>query len=59
MLRSRLRSLLFVVYIVIGVILASSHHYFVHLNSAKPIASAIIAVLLWPLVLFGVNLHIK
>jgi hypothetical protein len=59
MLRSRLRSLLFVVYIVIGVILASSHHYFAHLNSAKPIASAIIAVLLWPLVLFGVNLHIK
>jgi hypothetical protein len=53
------RTLLFVFYIVIGVVVASSHHYFVHLNSLKPIASAALAVLLWPLVLFGASLHIK
>ena len=52
-------ALLSVVYIVIGLIVASSHHYFEHLNSVKPIASAALAVLLWPLVLFGVNLHLK
>jgi hypothetical protein len=41
------------------VIVASGHHYFVHLTSAKPIVSAVLAVLLWPAVLFGANLHIK
>lgn len=54
-----MRTVLFVVYIVIGVIVAASHHYFVHLNAVKPIASAVLAVVLWPLVLFGVGLHIK
>lgn len=54
-----MRVLLFVVYIVIGVVVAASHHYFVHLNSVKPFASAVLAVLLWPLVLFGVSLQLK
>ncbi len=54
-----MRTLLFVVYIVIGVIVAATHHYFEHLNAVKPIASAVLAVVLWPLVLFGVGLHIK
>jgi hypothetical protein len=53
------RIVLFVVYIVIGVVLAASHNYFVHLDALKPIASAVLAVLLWPLVLFGVSLHLK
>jgi hypothetical protein len=52
-------SLLFLAYVVIGVIVAASHHYFEHLNSVRPIASAVLGVLLWPLVLFGVNLHLK
>jgi hypothetical protein len=30
-----------------------------HLDGIKPIASAVLAVALWPLGLFGVNLHIK
>jgi hypothetical protein len=50
---------LFVVYIIIGVVVASGHHYFEHLDSLKPISSAVLAVLLWPLVLFGVGLHLK
>ena len=54
-----MRLVLFLVYIVIGVVVAASHHYFVHLTSVKPIASAALAVLLWPLVLFGVSLHLK
>ena len=59
MLGGMLRTILFVVYIVIGFVVANSHHYFAHLNGAKPILSAVIAVVLWPLILFGVNLHIK
>jgi len=34
-------------------------HYFEHLDAVKPIVSAVLAVLLWPLVLLGVNLHLK
>jgi hypothetical protein len=54
-----LGAVLFVVYIIIGVVVASGHHYFEHLDALKPIASAVLAVLLWPLVLFGVNLQLK
>jgi hypothetical protein len=57
--KGMLRKLLFVGYIVIGVIVAAGHHYFSHLDGFKPIVSAILAVALWPLVLFGVSLHIK
>jgi hypothetical protein len=59
MLRGMLGKVLLVIYVVVGVIVANSHHYFVHLDGFKPIVSAVLAVLLWPLVLFGVNLHIK
>jgi hypothetical protein len=59
MLRGMLRKLLLVAYVVVGLIVASSHHYFAHLNGIKPIASAVLAVVLWPLIIFGVSLHIK
>jgi hypothetical protein len=64
MLRLILRRALFskvvlVVYIIAGLLVANSHHYFAHLGAAKRALSAVLAVLLWPLVLFGVNLHIK
>ena len=52
-------AVLFVVSIIIGVVVAAGHHYFVHLDALKPIASAVLAVLLWPLVLFGISLHLK
>jgi hypothetical protein len=48
-----------VVYLVVGFLVANSHHYFAHLSGAKPIISAVLAVLLWPLVLLGINLRIK
>ena len=39
---------LFVVYMIIGVIVAAGHHYFEHIDAVRPIASALLAVLLWP-----------
>jgi Mn2+/Fe2+ NRAMP family transporter len=54
-----LRNILIIVYLVIGVVIANSHHYFTHLNSLTSVLSALLAVVLWPLILFGVNLHIK
>ncbi len=58
--RRLIRSRLFIaIYIVVGLIVAHSHNYFVHLGKAQRIASAVLAILLWPLVLLGVNLHIN
>ena len=54
-----LRNILIIVYLVIGVVVANSHHYFAHLNSLTSVLSALLAVVLWPLILVGVNLHIK
>ena len=54
-----LRYILIIVYLAVGVFIANSHHYFTHLNSLTAWISALLAVVLWPLILFGVNLHIK
>jgi hypothetical protein len=48
-----------VVYIVVGLVVAHSHNYFAHLGVAKRILAAVLGVALWPLVLLGVNLHLK
>ncbi len=53
-----IRRIISVIYIVVGLVVANSHSYFVGLNSIKPIASAVLSVLLWPLVLLGINLHL-
>jgi hypothetical protein len=55
----RFGGVLFVIYIIIGVIVAAGRDYFEQLDALKPIASAVLAVLLWPLVLLGVDLHLK
>lgn len=46
------------VWIVVGVIVAATHHYFQHADTARLVGSAILAVVLWPLVLLGIDLHI-
>ena len=47
-----------IIWLVVGAVIASSHHYFNHVSALKPIVSAVLAVVLWPLLLLGVNLHI-
>jgi len=51
-------SLITVVYLVIGAIVAHSHHYFAHTNTWKQVLSAAFGVVLWPLLLLGINLHV-
>jgi hypothetical protein len=46
------------VYLVIGVVVAATHHYFEHIQTVKAVVSAALAVILWPLIFLGVNLHI-
>ena len=56
--RSFIGKILIGIYLVVGLVVASSHHYFSHLGKVTAVLSAVLAVLLWPLVLFGVKLHI-
>jgi hypothetical protein len=52
-------SFLAIVYLVIGVAVAASYDYFDRLNTLRRFLSAILAVLLWPLLLLGIDLHIR
>jgi carbon starvation protein CstA len=46
------------IWLVVGCIVAATHNYFEHLDSLRLVGSAILAVLLWPLLLLGIDLHI-
>jgi hypothetical protein len=52
-------SLLGLVYIVVGVAVAANYDYFEKLDTIRRVASAVLAVVLWPLLLLGIDLHIK
>jgi hypothetical protein len=55
--RRRPLSLIALLYIIIGLVVAWDRHY-ITVALLKAVLSAILAVLLWWLVLLGVNLHI-
>jgi hypothetical protein len=57
--RGLFSSVISFVYMVLGVVIANSHKYFVHVANLKAVLSAALAVFLWPLILLGVNLHIR
>ena len=48
-----------IVYVVIGVIVASQHSYYAHLGSFSQVLSAVVATALWPLILLGADLHLS
>lgn len=60
--RSRGPSWLFVIYIIVGVLVAAgvigNDNYFNGVSSIEEILNAVLAVLLWPLVLLGINFNI-
>jgi len=45
-------------YLIVGIILAATHGYFTALGSLSSILSALLAVVLWPALLFGANFHL-
>jgi hypothetical protein len=51
-------SLLPLIWIVIGIVVAATHHFFDHVATIGAILSAILAVVLWPLILLGVKIAI-
>ena len=52
-------SLFTILYLIIGVVVAADNKYFKNVDDIEAVLSAILAILLWPLVLLDVNLHIK
>jgi hypothetical protein len=48
-----------VVWIVVGVVVAAIYDYFDSLSTVGEILTAIAAVLLWPLLLFGFDINIQ
>jgi hypothetical protein len=52
-------SFLGLVWLIVGVAVAATHDYFEKLNTLRLLLSALLAVFLWPLVLLGIDLHIK
>ena len=46
------------IWIGVGIAIAWTHHYFRHLGTWQRLLSALFAIILWPLVLLGINLHI-
>jgi hypothetical protein len=55
-----MRGILPVIYVIIGAIVANQHHFFTHLTTLSQVVSAVLAIVLWPLIVFGnVNLHVQ
>jgi hypothetical protein len=52
-------SILTIAWIVIGVVVAAAQDYFDSLRTAGRVLTAIAAVILWPLLLFGFDVRIS
>ena len=53
-----LKLIIIIVYLAVGLVVASNNNYLGNLNDLSAVVSALLAVLLWPLVLLGIDLHI-
>ena len=51
-------SLLFLIYVLVGIYVAFAENY-IGVRLIKLVLSALLAIFLWPLVLLGVDLHIR
>jgi len=45
-------------YLIVGVVVAALNDYFDRLNTTRQIGEAIVAVLIWPFVLAGVDIKL-
>jgi len=45
-------------WLIVGGIVAATHSYWNHLHTLKGWGSALLATVVWPLVLIGINMHI-
>ena len=47
------------VYLVIGIVVAALNDYFDNVGTAMRIVEALLAVLLWPLILLGIDINLR
>ena len=47
------------IYLVVGIVVAAVNDYFENLRTALRILEALIAVVLWPLVLLGIDINLR
>jgi hypothetical protein len=47
------------IYLIVGVVVAALNDYFDNIGTLKRIIEAVIAVLIWPLILLGVDIDIN
>jgi hypothetical protein len=50
--------LLPLIYVLVGAFVAASHHYYGHAHKLTGVVDAVLAILLWPLVLLGVHMNV-
>jgi hypothetical protein len=46
-------------YLIVGVVVAAINDYFDDLDTLRAVGEAVIAILIWPLVLFGVDVNLR
>jgi spore maturation protein SpmA len=54
-----MRNLIWLAYLVVGIVVAADRNYLEHLGTVDDVASAIFAVLLWPLLLLGIDITLR
>ncbi|MGO9899755.1 MAG: hypothetical protein ACLP0J_08700 [Solirubrobacteraceae bacterium] len=54
-----MRRLASLAYVVLGVLVASQHDYYIQLAAVSQVVSAVVATALWPLILLGASLHLN
>jgi hypothetical protein len=46
-------------YLIVGVVVAAVYDYFDSLGTLRRVGEALIAIIIWPLVLFGVDINLR
>jgi len=54
----RRTSFLFLIYLIIGIVVAYAENYLENIDRTKRLISAILAIVLWPLVLIGFDVKV-
>jgi hypothetical protein len=47
------------IYLIVGVVVDAINDYFDDFDTLRAVGEAIIAILIWPLVLFGVDVNLR
>jgi len=54
----RYPSLFALIYVAVGIVIAANRHYFSHIHSLRALIAAVLAIVLWPLLVLDL-IHIK